>query len=310
MTPIDDELRTTLRDRAAQVPTSPDPLAGIERRARGIRRHRLAAAATGGVLALAAIAVAVPTISWSLDADKPAPGSFAVQPTDTVAPRDTASPATSPNASASPTWTSTAPPQVPTVETWTYAGMNTIADGANRIDMLQKMSQALAAHWPGAQVTLEKLRPLYGVISSSDQLILVAAGEVTGNPQAPAMVAAAWVKSPNAPATLVGLHDIDAEAGQVSVFVPAAGQPGSGSRDGTAIVVGRAGTGEIDLKTPGGSWRPAARDLVDGRIAAFPVTMPAAGQVVPQIRVLDGDGNLGTPLYEGPIGRGVTFPDI
>ena len=63
MSPIDDELRATLHGRAAVLAPSPDPLAGIERRARQMRRTRTTAAVLGSALAVAAISLAVPALS-------------------------------------------------------------------------------------------------------------------------------------------------------------------------------------------------------------------------------------------------------
>ena len=62
MTPLDDELRSTLSARAAALDPSPDPLAGIESRAGRIRRRRVAASGAGAALAVAAVAVAVPAV--------------------------------------------------------------------------------------------------------------------------------------------------------------------------------------------------------------------------------------------------------
>lgn len=62
MSPIDDELRATLHGRAQALAPSPDPLAGIERRAKKIRRNRTAVAVAGSALAVAMIAVAVPAL--------------------------------------------------------------------------------------------------------------------------------------------------------------------------------------------------------------------------------------------------------
>lgn len=62
MTPLDDHLRTTLHGRADSLTPSPDPLGGIESRARGMRRRRVAAAVAGAALAVSAIAVAVPAL--------------------------------------------------------------------------------------------------------------------------------------------------------------------------------------------------------------------------------------------------------
>ena len=62
MSPLDDELHDALHGRAATIVPPPDPMAGIERRAKGIRRRRLAASVAGGALALSAVAVAVPAL--------------------------------------------------------------------------------------------------------------------------------------------------------------------------------------------------------------------------------------------------------
>lgn len=99
MSPIDDELRAALHSRAFEFTPSPDPLAGIERRAKRIRRNRVAASVTGTVLAVAAIALAVPSLTPTAGPDRvpppfattepsaspePAPSSsrFALDPTD------------------------------------------------------------------------------------------------------------------------------------------------------------------------------------------------------------------------------------
>ena len=65
MSPIDDELRAALHGRAATLAPSPDPLAGIQRRAGRIRRNRAVTAVLGSALAVAAIAVAVPAVTTS-----------------------------------------------------------------------------------------------------------------------------------------------------------------------------------------------------------------------------------------------------
>ena len=62
MSPIDDELRAALHGRASALAPAPDPLAGIERRARQIRRNRIGASLAASALAVAAIAVAVPAL--------------------------------------------------------------------------------------------------------------------------------------------------------------------------------------------------------------------------------------------------------
>lgn len=91
MTPLDDELRIALAARAAALPPSADPLAGIERRAARIHRRRTLTAALGAALAVSAVAVAVPALSGGDRADgpsrfateepsEPAPSAYALDP--------------------------------------------------------------------------------------------------------------------------------------------------------------------------------------------------------------------------------------
>ncbi|MBC7375051.1 MAG: hypothetical protein H7323_13770 [Frankiales bacterium] len=82
MSPLDDELRAALHARAEVLTPSPDPLAGVERRARRIRRNRTASAVAGSVLAVAVIALAVPALSPTA---APPPTGPAVAPS-TVSP--------------------------------------------------------------------------------------------------------------------------------------------------------------------------------------------------------------------------------
>jgi len=99
MTPLDDELRRTLRAQAGTLAPSADPLAGIEQRARRIRRRRSLAAVGTAAAAAAVVAIAVPAVVNGIG----------------PAPRQVTSPSTSPMASAS-----TTPPVDPT--TWRYRG--------------------------------------------------------------------------------------------------------------------------------------------------------------------------------------------
>ena len=82
MSPLDDELRAALRSRADVLTPSPDPLAGIEARARGMRRRRNLASVAGAGLAVAVIAFAVPAILPSPNATP--------QPYTSVSPAPTA----------------------------------------------------------------------------------------------------------------------------------------------------------------------------------------------------------------------------
>ncbi len=84
MSPLDDELRAALRGRAADVAPSPDPLRGIEQRARRIRRNRLAASVAGSARAVAASAAVVPALQGSGASAPPPPGIASAAPTEVV----------------------------------------------------------------------------------------------------------------------------------------------------------------------------------------------------------------------------------
>jgi hypothetical protein len=62
MSPLDDELRRTLAARAASVTAPPDPLTGIESRARGLRRRRALGVVASAALAVTAVALVVPAV--------------------------------------------------------------------------------------------------------------------------------------------------------------------------------------------------------------------------------------------------------
>lgn len=84
MSPIDEELRTTLRRRAEGLPPPADPLVGIERRAGQMRRRCRAGAVAGAALAVVAVAVAVPLSSAAAHRATPTSGYASAVPTMAV----------------------------------------------------------------------------------------------------------------------------------------------------------------------------------------------------------------------------------
>lgn len=80
MSPLDDELRAALQSRASSVSASPDPLAGIERRATRLRRNRLVASVAGSALAVAAVATAVPLLQGATSPAPVPPGPASAAP--------------------------------------------------------------------------------------------------------------------------------------------------------------------------------------------------------------------------------------
>lgn len=93
MSPLDDELRSLLHARADDVAPAPDPLGGIEARARGIRRRRVLASVSGAAALVAAVALAVPLLVSGDDTATRQPGdghvTGAFDPDHPWAPRGT-----------------------------------------------------------------------------------------------------------------------------------------------------------------------------------------------------------------------------
>ncbi|HWH28146.1 MAG TPA: hypothetical protein VNU26_04145 [Mycobacteriales bacterium] len=63
MSPLDDSLRSTLTSRTEQLDLPPGFLDGVERRARGLRRRRVAATVAGSALAVTALGVGGPVVA-------------------------------------------------------------------------------------------------------------------------------------------------------------------------------------------------------------------------------------------------------
>ena len=94
MSPIDEELRALFSARADGLRPAAEPFTGIERRARRIRRNRVAASVAGSALAISALAVAVPAVmsATSTRDDAPlasqGPSSAPVAPSYALDPAD------------------------------------------------------------------------------------------------------------------------------------------------------------------------------------------------------------------------------
>ncbi|HWG93575.1 MAG TPA: hypothetical protein VNU66_05040, partial [Mycobacteriales bacterium] len=81
MSPIDDELRTAFSSRTDGVGLSPDFFSGVERRAKRLRRQRVAATVAGSALAVSALGLGGPLVASSLTRDT-APSSVATSAPD------------------------------------------------------------------------------------------------------------------------------------------------------------------------------------------------------------------------------------
>lgn len=143
MSPLDDELRALLHSRADVLTPAPDALGGIERRVRRMRRNRMGAAVAGTALAVAAIAVAVPSLVPDRD------GRSMV--------------ATTPGGSAEPSAAASGPVPAGALDAqhpWDYRGDQSVIAG-NEVASLQAEWRAKHA---GTTIT-----PLYGEVYESTQ---------------------------------------------------------------------------------------------------------------------------------------------
>lgn len=118
MSPIDDELRAALHGRASALAPSPDPLAGIERRAKRIQRNRIGAAVAASALAVSAIAVAVPALQSATSSGPNVPN---VAASPTAEPESTAT-------------TYPLDPQAP----WAYRGADLELLGPGTLDTIER----------------------------------------------------------------------------------------------------------------------------------------------------------------------------
>lgn len=155
MKPLDDELRALLSSRADSVPLVPDPIVGIERRARRIRRNRVAASIAGTALTVTAIAVAVPALT---------PGSTESLPTVANTPTPDASPVASQYA-------------LDPANPWPYRGVPQEQLGTGSVATIER-EYAVLRGVPEGSV---RLTPLFGqVYEPSQRVEVVFVAEVDG----------------------------------------------------------------------------------------------------------------------------------
>ena len=256
---LDDELRAVLHGRATAVPPSPDPLAGIERRASRIRRNRVAASVAGSVLAVAAIASAVPLLQSMTSAPPPdAPTVASADPTAPPIPEPTAVVTTSPYA---------LDPERP----WPYRGAPREQLGTGTVETIAR-EYAVRHRVPESSV---ELAPLYGQIyEPSGQAELVFLATVDG--------AARWGVAQSSEAGPEFL--VDEALPSPALALPAA-LPGD-EGVGRLIVVAAPGVGDIQYGSDDASEYAPMFDLADG-VAITPLEGDPETDLY---RVLDPDG--------------------
>jgi hypothetical protein len=257
MTPLDDELRSTLSRRADLLTPSPDPLAGIEARATRLRRRRAALAVSGAVAVVAAVALAVPAL---------VPGRTTV-----------VTPGTTPSATATPTApVATAPANL---LGWDTRGKNAYSPGT--YDLQRRFAQELGR--PDAPTSYA---PLYvgqvdGVSFDFGQMwfdgddVAYTVGIAVGPDNVPQ-----YFVGPVTPKDPWGLAFL---AGGMQSYQ-------------LLVVVTGPGTGQVSYAAKAtGPFEPAP--FTDG-VALVHRDLQASDD---RLQVLDGNGDLDHPLYEGPV---------
>ena len=166
---LDEQLRATLQGRAATLAPPSDPFPGVERRARGLRRRRVAASVAGTALAVLAVAGAVPLLAPDRSA-LPGPSDVATAP-PSVAPSPAAS-------GPAPSSTATAPASAYALDPaapWRYRGQTDLGGVATT---QRREVAAYARAWterhPGTQVT-----PVFGQVwepSGQAEVVVVSTG--------------------------------------------------------------------------------------------------------------------------------------
>lgn len=266
MSPLDDELRTLLHGRAARVRPAPDPLAGVERRAGRIRRRRRATAVATGMAVLAALAVGVPALVTGQQ--RPA----VLVPADPAGPDGPDAPDERPP-SAAPTQPAAGPaldPQRP----WDYRGDRSLAAGAT----LERVVTAWRDRHPGARVT-----PLYGHVyepSGQPELAFVSRGPDGDR----------WGVAAAGPGAVQVLADKPLPRGTTALLAALPGDEGP-----RLLVLAAPGTGDILYAADGRAFAPIGAGLPG--VGTVPLGGDTSADVV---RVLDGDGDLDHPVFEGP----------
>lgn len=287
MTPIDDELRTSLRRQADGVVPLADPLAGVERRAGRIRRRRVATAVTGTALAVAAVAVAVPVGMAHLRTGSSNEGGYA---SGGSRPSTASTPATAPPGAGSD------PRQLRNFVDWLPRG-----GGVN--DPHERFDAEVGRLWSKAHHTEPNRSGINRLWSQR-----LPDGSWAG-------VWQLWPLESRTAYTVVGQRLPDGRTFIVLDQVTPKGVKEissvlAGGAFPHVVVLGQPRTGQISYAADGRRFRPVEhlQGFVGGDgWAVFDRTGPAIGQKLPDlIEVLNGDGR---QIYRGKIDVGSSFPD-
>jgi hypothetical protein len=253
MTPLDDELRSLLHARADVLSPAPDPMAGIERRAKGMRRNRVAASVAGAALTVAAIAIAVP----SLVPDREG----------AVVPGNSAS--ATPSA---PTAGSYRPSELDPEHPWEYRGAAELVIPTERAALQDQW----AAKHPGSTLT-----PLFGqVYEPWQQTEIVFVSSAPYRWGVATSSEAGWTFLPD--------EDLPAHSTTLMAVLP-------GDQTPRLLVLAAASTGDMSYAKDGRSFHTIVGPAPG--VGFVPLQGDTSRDAV---RVLDGDGDIDHPVFEGP----------
>jgi len=168
MSPLDDELRSALHERAHDVHAPGDPLDGIRRKARSLRRRRSAGAVAASALAVAAVAVVVPSLTTTGGEERVGPQVATAPATDFPLPTLSPGPDRSSSAAPSPS-TAVSSYALDPADPWPYRGDPDVAV-AGDLDAYEV--QWATVH--GVSIDDVELVPLFGQVyepSATPQLV-------------------------------------------------------------------------------------------------------------------------------------------
>jgi len=268
MSPIDEELHDALHTRAATLTAPPDPMAGIERRAAGIRRRRLTAALAGGALVVAAAVVVVPSLL---------PGS----PTAHLTPAAPTTQAPTPTTQAT-----TSPPAAAPGNLLPWP-----TRGAGESDLMPAAKQALAPNL-GATADEVQLKILFSGDTDSGVRFLM--GQAWKNGADTAHPFSYSEGQSGGPRTFIGPANKATPPALAFVLDSLPGTVGE-----LLVVIPTPRTGQVSYDDDAtGSFRPiSGQDHFDGVV----LIDRRSGETDDRIEILDGNGDLDNPTYRGPV---------
>lgn len=265
MSPIDDQLRSALHARADVLPPSPDPLVGVEARARRLRRRRVAASVAGAALAVAAAGIAVPALL-------PGPATSTLTPATTPSATQTAAPV------------ETQPPGN-VLTSWQDRGVST--RGPRVSDL---MSAFAAAMGRSADVGQVRYRELFLGDTGKGEGFTVGQAWFAGDGQA--YDVSYTINTAHGSVFFLG------KPTPADPVVLAFSVPNLEGMSDLLVVVPQPGTGQVSYDDGSGAFRPiTGQDTRDG-VVLVDRSIHATND---RLQLLNGDGDTAHPTFEGQV---------